>query len=111
MAIKGNYENGDIFAPNAYYKITKLLLSIETEEVIVDNPGGFSNLEIRDVNRNLAYVMVYADEQARKNGAYPIGKLAIEFEYQKGETANVWENAYIALKNTERLQNSIFEDC
>jgi hypothetical protein len=110
MAIKANYEKGDVFAPEAYFKIVKLVMTSSDTEQVIEDDRGWSKLVFEPIYSNLAMVMIYSDMEARRRNAAPIGQLGIEFEFNPNSTDNPWKCAYEALKNTKTIKDSIYCD-
>ena len=110
MAIKCNYEFGDGLYPNAYFMIRKITLGNSDEEYFEQDKEGFDILKFNKVKEAHAYVFVYGDQIAREKSVRPINAFGVPFEYDEDTDGNVFKIAYEALKNTQTIQNGVWED-
>ena len=111
MALLANLVLGETIIPNAYYKITKLILASSDVDYFEDDEDGNSQLAYFKEYENIAHVSVYADEESRKRNVIPLKKFALFFEYDLVMSIrNAYEQAYDALKEIESLSNCEITD-
>lgn len=105
MAIQVNYDlNGDLY-PGAYVKVQKIVLGTAEIERFEEQEDGTTILKFDKVPEHIANVFVYPDQQSRLNNARPVHYFGIEFKYDGESELNVFEQAYLAVKNLERFKN------
>lgn len=111
MAIKANFEANDQIYPDAYYKISKLILATADVESYDSDADGNLILAYEKIHEDFAHVFVYLDEESRRKNVFPIKTFAIEFQYDIGSELNAYQQAYIALSNIESFANSKIVNC
>lgn len=110
MAIKTSFVNMDMTYPEAYLMIKKITVGNSEQEYFYNDSAGNEVLGFEKMQHAEAFVFVYADEVAKSNGVAPIFGFGVEFNYDPESGGNIYKEAYTAVKNTERLQNSYWKD-
>lgn len=110
MALKMNYEvNGD-FYPGAYLQVKKIVLASEFTERYEEQHDGSLLLKYDKRFENIASIFVYPDAEARANNARPLHHFGIQFPYDVNGNANIYNEAYNAIKKIERFKDEMIED-
>ena len=91
MAIQNSLEFNDIYYPEAYYKISKIITSCYDEEELV-NQGEFSVVKFNKAYENIAQVLIFSSKEARLANARPINHINFIFNYDIND--NIWKCAY-----------------
>lgn len=107
MAIRSNYEFSGIEYQNSYYRIQKISLAVSDKEVEVE----YDDKVVVEFNTSIeaiAFVMVYADEDSRRNNVRPINRIGFQFKYNFDD-GNIMQRAYEALytdlKSKQEVEN------
>ncbi len=108
MALKTTYEFQGQEYPEAYIRIQKLAIGISEIDKEVDH-GHKITIEFDTVTETLAFAMVYANEDARRNNVRPINRIGFQFKYDVDSGKNIIKEAYIALK-ADLSKNNKVED-
>lgn len=110
MAVKVNYELPDqTILEEGYLRVQNISTAIvDYEHLAPSDKEGF-DLETTWIKKieTKANIFVFADKIARDNGVAAIDWFPIEFDYQLSVYANIYEQAYHALK----LIYTESEDC
>ena len=110
MAIKASFTNMDMTFPEAYMVVKKITVGHSMEEYFYPDSNGNEVLGFRKILEAFAHVFVYGDVIAKENGVSPVYAFSVEFNYDPVTGGNIYKEADNAVKNTERIQTTVWED-
>lgn len=112
MALQVNYEHDGIMLERAYIRISKIRTANVDYEQFID----VNDPEHPEIAQRLQWVMrtessatafVWIDKAARDNRAMALKWFEFEFQYDLDSEFNIYQQAYHALKATDRFQDAV----
>lgn len=112
MALQTKYEFEDIILSDAYIRISKVRSANNDYEELspVDDPNApniaFKTSWMMRVESS-ATAFVWADKLARDNRTIALSWFDFDFDYDLNSGLNIYQQAYNALKATERFKDAV----